>query len=129
MDGGVGGNGGTSWSSEEGRGFPHYLITRREPTGFEAPHAYFRHGEGVVPVFCSEGEARRYLASLDPEDGWHVRAFSPGELVSLLFAIHERVAWVLPDPLPDPSTGRTPAKDCRASPVGRDEFIAQLVRR
>ena len=120
---------GTSWSSEEGRGFPHYLITRREPTGFAAPYTFFRNGEGVVPVFCSEGAARRYLGSLAPEDGWHVREFSPGELVSLLFAVHERVAWVLPDPLPDPLAGRTPANDDRLPTVGRDEFIAQLVRR
>ncbi len=69
------------------------------------------------------------LGSLAPEDGWHVRAFSPGELVSLLFAVHERVAWVLPDPLPDPLAGRTPANDDRLPTVGRDEFIAQLVRR
>jgi hypothetical protein len=120
---------GTSWSSEEGRGFPHYLITRREPTGFAAPYTFFRNGEGVVPVFCSDGAARRYLGSLDPEDGWHVRAFSPGELVSLLFAVHERVAWVLADPLPNPLAGRTPANDDRLPTVGRDEFIAQLVRR
>lgn len=120
---------GVPWSCSEGRGFPHYLITRREPTGFAAPYTFFRHGDGVVPVFCSEGAARRYLASLAPEDGWHVREFSPGELVSLLFAVHERVAWVLPNPLPDPSTGRTPANDDRLPTVGRDEFIAQLVRR
>ena len=120
---------GASWPSSEGQGFSHFLITRREPSGFEAPHAFFRHGEGVVAVFCSEGAAKRYLASLAPEEGWHVRVFSAGELVSLLFALHERVAWVLPDPLPDPSPGRSPARDDRLSPVGRDDFIAQLVRR
>ena len=102
MDGGAEENVEASWSSPEGRGFQHYLITRSEPNGFEDPYAYFRHGEGVVPVFCSDGAARRYLGSLAPEDEWHVREFSPGELVSLLFALHERVAWVLPDPCPHP---------------------------
>jgi hypothetical protein len=123
----AGGAMGASWSSSEGRDLPHHLITRREPTGFEAPHAFFRNGDGIVPVFCSEGAASRYLASLATEDGWHVRAFSAGELVSLLFALHERVAWVLPDPLPDPSTGRTPAKDGRLPPVGRGDFIGYLL--
>ena len=53
-------------------------------------------------MFCSDG-ARRYLGSLAPEDGWHVRAFSPGELVSLLFAAHERAAWgSCPIPCPTP---------------------------
>jgi len=129
LDGAAGGNVGASWSSEEGRGFLHYLITRREPTGFESPYAFFRNGEGVMPVFCSDGAARRYLASLAPEDGWHVREFSPGELVSLLFAVHEGVAWVLPDPLPDPAPGRLPSKDGRLPPVGRDDFIGSLLGR
>ena len=129
MEGGAGGNVGASWSSSEGLGFPHYLITRRQPSGFAAPHIFFRNGEGVVPVFCSDGAARRYLTSLDPEAGWSLRAFSAGELVSLLFALHETVAWVLPDPLPRPSPGRSPSRDCRACPVGRDEFVAQLVQR
>jgi len=123
------GDAGASWPSPEGRGFTHYLITRREPSGFEAPHAFFRNGEGVVAVFCSEGAASRYLASLAPEDGWHVREFSAGELISLLFALHERVAWVLPDPLPNPSPGRLPSRDRRSCPVRRDDFIGSLLGR
>jgi len=129
LDGGAGGNLGASWSSSEGRGSPHYLITRRYPTGFAAPHTFFRNGEGVVAVFCSEGATRRYLGSLAPEDGWHVRAFSPGELVSLLFALHERVAWVLPDPLHNPSSGRLPCKNRRSCPVARDNFVVSLLGR
>jgi len=120
---------GASWPPSDGQGFAHYLITRREPSGFEAPHAFFRNGEGVVAVFCSEGAARRYLASLAPEDGWHVRVFSAGELISLLFALHERVAWVLPDPLPNPSPGRLPPRDRRSCPVRRDDFIGSLLGR
>lgn len=120
---------GASRPPSEGQGFSHYLITRREPSGFEAPHAFFRNGEGVVAVFCSEGAARRYLASLAPEDGWHVRVFSAGELISLLFALHERVAWVLPDPLPNPSPGRLPPRDRRSCPVRRDDFIGSLLGR
>ena len=129
MDGWTEENPGASSSSSEGRGFPHYLITRRDSTGFAAPHTFFRNGEGVVAVFCSEAATRRYLASLAPEDGWSVRAFSAGELVSLLFALHERVAWVLPDPLHNPSPGRLPCKNRRSCPVARDDFIAHLVRR
>jgi hypothetical protein len=113
------------WSCSEGRGFPHYLITRREPTGFAAPYTFFRNGEGVVAVFCSEGAARRYLGSLATKDGWSVRAFSASELISLLFALHERVARVLPNPSP----GVSPAKDGRSSPVGRDDFVVSLLGR
>jgi hypothetical protein len=82
-------------------GFLHYLIARRETTGFELPHTFFHLGEEVLPVFSSDETARRCLASLALGGGWYVRGFSPGELVSLLFVLHERVAWVLPNPLPE----------------------------
>jgi hypothetical protein len=117
------------WSCSEGRGFPHYLITRREPTGFAAPYTFFRNGESVVAVFCLEGTSRRYLGSLATKDGWSVRTFSAGEPISLLFALHERVTWVLPNPLPNPSPGASPAKDGRSSPVGRDDFVVSLLGR
>jgi hypothetical protein len=51
LAGGAEGNLGASWSCSEGRDLPHHLITRREPTGFEVPHAFFRSGDGIVPVF------------------------------------------------------------------------------
>ena len=41
----------------------HYLIVRRELTGFEAPHTLFRCGERVLPVFCAREAAKRFIDS------------------------------------------------------------------
>ena len=103
----------------------HYLIVRREITGFEAPHTYFRWGERVLPVFCVREEAGTFIASRDLGEGWHVRGFSVGELISLLFALHERVAWVSFSPLP----GHLLIEDELSHLTGRDEFIESLIVR
>jgi hypothetical protein len=58
----------------------HNLIVRREPTGFEAPHTFFRCGERVLPVFCAREAARRFIDSRALGEGWYVRGFSVGEL-------------------------------------------------
>ena len=72
-----------------------YLIARGETTGLQLPHALFHLGKEVLPVFSLAEAARRFLASLALGGEWHVRTFSAGELVSLLFILHERVAWVV----------------------------------
>ncbi len=101
----------------------HYLIVRRELTGFEAPHTYFRCGELVLPVFCAIEAARRFIDSRALGEGWYVRGFSVGELISLLFALHERVAWVLISPLP----GHLLIEDASSHLTSRDNFIASLI--
>jgi hypothetical protein len=103
--------------------FSYYLISRREATGFESPHTFFHCGEEVLPVFCSREAARKFLAPRTLGEGWHVRPFSTGELISLLFALHERVAWVLPSPLPGPSLGEDALSRLRS----RDDFIGFLI--
>jgi hypothetical protein len=103
----------------------HYLIVRREITGFEAPHTFFRYGESVLPVFCVRKEAGTFIASHDMGEGWHVRGYSAGELVSLLFALHERVAWVSFSPLP----GHLLIEDELSHLTSRDDFIASLIVR
>jgi hypothetical protein len=103
----------------------HYLIVRREPTGFEAPHTFFRCGERVLPVFCAREAARRFIDSHDLGEGWYVRGFSVGELISLLFALHERVAWVSFSPLP----GHLLIEDALSHLTSRDNFIASLIMR
>jgi hypothetical protein len=116
---------GSSWTSPEHPSFVHYLIARREATGFEAPHICFRCGEGVLPVFCSREAARRFLASRALGEGWYVRGFSVGELISLLFALHERVAWVMFSPLP----GHLLIEDALSHLMSRDSFIESLLMR
>ena len=103
----------------------HYLIVRRQPTGFETPHTYFRYGERVLPVFCVREDAGMFIASRDLGKGWHVRGFSAGELISLLFALHERVAWVSFSPLP----GHLLIEDELSHLRSRDEFIESLIVR
>jgi hypothetical protein len=103
----------------------HYLIVRREPTGFEAPHTFFHGGEGVLPVFCAREAARRFMTARALGEGWYVRVFYIGELISLLFALHERVAWVSFSPLP----GHLLIEDALSHLTSRDNFIASLIVR
>ena len=100
-----------------------YLIVRREPTGFEAPHTFFRCGERVLPVFCAREAARSYIDYCALGEGWYVRGFSVGELISLLFALHDKVAWVLFSPLP----GQLLVEDTLSRLTSRDNFIASLI--
>lgn len=103
----------------------HYLIVRREPTGFEAPHTFFRCGERVLPVFCAREAARTFKGSRALGEGWYVRGFSVGEMISLLFALHERVAWVMFSPLP----GHLMFEDALSHLTSRDDFISSLIVR
>jgi len=121
-DGGVGGE--ASLPGER-HALVHYLIVRRDPAGIEAPHTFFRCGERVLPVFCAGEAARRFIASRAPDEGWYAKCFSVGELISLLFALHEGVAWVMFSPLP----GHLPIEDALSRLMSRDDFIASLIVR
>ena len=101
----------------------HYVIARRETTGFELPHTLFHLGKEVLPVFSSAEAARRFLASIALSDRWHVREFSTGELVSLLFILPKRVAWVLPNP----PLGRLLAEDALSQMMHRERFVEFLI--
>ena len=101
----------------------HYLIARREIKGLEVPHVLLGCGEEVLPVFSSAEAARNCLSSQVLGEGWYVRPFSTGELVSLLFGLYGRVGRVLPNPLPGALAGeRAPS-----SLVSRDRFIEFLI--
>ena len=76
------------------------------------------------------GELEEELPDVGPRiavlgGGWHVRVFSVGELISLLFAFHERVAWVSFSPLP----GHQLIEDALSHLTSRDSFIESLVVR
>ena len=77
----------------------------------------------MLPVFCAREAARRFIAYRAPEEGWYARGFSGGELISLLFALHENVAWVVSSPLP----GHLLIDDALSRLVSRDDFIASLI--
>jgi hypothetical protein len=114
-----------SWLPSGRSGLVHYVIARRETTGFEVPHTFFHLGKEVLPVFSSAEAARRFLASLALGDRWHVRGYFAGELVSLLFILHKRVAWVLPNP----PLERLQAEDAQSQVMRRDSFIEFLIAR
>jgi hypothetical protein len=119
-DGGVRGEAATLFA--ERHALVHYLIVRRQPTGFEAPHTYLHCGERVLPVFCVREEAGTFIASRDLGEGWHVRGYSVGELISLLFALHKRVAWVSFSPLP----GHLLTEDALSHVTSRKDFVESL---
>jgi hypothetical protein len=112
-----------SWLPSGRSGLVHYVVTRREITGFELPHTFFHLGKEVMPVFFSAEAARGFLASQALGDRWHVREFSTGELVSLLFILHKRVAWVLPNP----PLERLMAKDALSQLMRRERFVEFLI--
>lgn len=112
-----------SWLSSGSSGWVHYVISRRGTTGFELPRTLSHLGDEVLPVFSSAEAARRFLASLALGDRWYVREFSTGELVSHLFILRKRVAWVLPNP----PLGRLLAEDALSQLTRRDTFIEFLI--
>jgi hypothetical protein len=101
----------------------HYLIARREIRGLEVPHVLLKCGAEVLPVFSSAEAAGRFLSSQFIGEGWYVRQFSTGELVSLLFGLYGRVARILPNPLP----GALSREAALLSLVSRDRFIESLI--
>ncbi len=103
----------------------HYLIARREALGSVVPHTLFHSGKELLPVFCSGEAARRFSASraLD-DDGWYVRVYSCGELVSLLCALHHKLGGILLDPLPEHCLADV---DVLGSSVSREGFVELLI--
>ena len=102
----------------------YYLIVWREPTGSEVPHILYHSREEVLPVFSAREAAGRFLVSRDLGEEWYVREYSSGELVSVLFAYHERLGRLLIDPSP----GRRLADHEQLwSPISRDGFIEFLI--
>jgi hypothetical protein len=112
-----------AWPTSGRQGLVHYLITRRETRGLEVPHILLGCGEEVLPVFSSAEAARSFLSSQVLGEGWYVRQFSTGELVSLLCGLYGRKGRVLPNPLPTALSG----EGALASLVSRDRFIESLI--
>jgi hypothetical protein len=100
----------------------HYLIVGYGSKGLELPHIFSDSGEEVLPVFSSEEAAQEFLSLSSLGEGWDVRGFSAGELVSVIFAFHTRVKGVLLDPQPGALSG-----DVALSVVGRNAFVSSLL--
>jgi hypothetical protein len=118
----TGSHGSAVWFSEEHTLIQHYLIVGHGSKGLELPHISSDSGEEILPVFSSEEAAQEFLALSSLGEGWYVRGFSGGELVSVIFAFHSRMKGVLLDPHPGALSG-----DVMVSLVGRDAFVSSLL--
>jgi hypothetical protein len=99
-----------------------YLIVGHGSKGLELPHFFSESDEEVLPVFSSEEAAREFLSLSPLGEGWYVRGFSGGELVSMLFAFHTGMEGVLLDPPSGVLSGER-----MVSLVGRDAFVSSLL--
>jgi hypothetical protein len=78
--------------------------------------------EEILPVFSSETAAQEFLSLSPLGEGWYIRGFSWGELVSMLLAFHARMKGVSLDPQPGALSG-----DVAPSVVGRNAFVSSLL--
>lgn len=110
------------WLSEEHLLVRHYLIVGYGSKGLELPHFFSDLQEEVLPVFSSEEAAQEFLALSSFGEGWIVKGFSGGELVSVLFAFHAGMKGILLDSLPGALSG-----DGMVSLMGRAAFVSSLL--
>lgn len=101
-----------------------YLIARHGYRGLELPHLFLNSGEEILPVFSSRAVASRFLSSVVFGEGWYVREFSAGELVSVLFSLCAEIEQVLFNPLPEALVGD---EGLTSFLVDRDSFIESLI--
>ena len=100
----------------------HYLIVGHSSKGLELPHIFSDSGREILPVFSSETAAQEFLCLCSLQNGWYVRGFSGGELVSMLFAYHARIKGVVLDPQP-----AALSEVVAESVVGRNAFVGSLL--
>ena len=101
----------------------HYLIVGQSSKGLELPSIFADSGQGVLPVFSSEEAAREFLSLSLLGEGWYVRGFSGGELVSVLFAFHRARKRILLDPHPGALS-----EDTAVFTVGRRAFVSSVLQ-
>jgi hypothetical protein len=101
-----------------------YVIARHEKEGLELLCVSLEVGdEEALPVFSSEKLAWEFLRSGNFGAEWYVRASYNGELVSLLLGPYADVAWILPNPLPEPLA----AEDALLNLLDRENFLCLLL--
>lgn len=100
----------------------HHVVARQGDRGLELVRVPSGGRDRVLPVFTAGWAARGYLFAEASGGGWHVRACSPGELVSLLFGPCADVGWVALDPRPGHRSG-----PLAANAMPRDNFVDYLL--
>ena len=101
---------------------PHGGRLRQRPSLLHTQADTTDSGDEMLPVFSSEEAAREFLSLSSLGEGWCVRGFSGGELVSLIFAFHAGMKGVLLDPYPGVLSG-----DAMVYLVERDAFMGSVL--
>ncbi len=83
----------------------HYVVVKDGAGELEALRVSVEGKGGVLPVFSAGWAARGYQFAEAPGGGWYVRAYTPGDLISLLVGPCAGVEWVALDPRPGPRSG------------------------
>ncbi len=83
----------------------HYVVVKDGDNGLEVLRVPLGGKGEALPVFSAGWAARGYQFAEAPGGGWYVRAYTPGELVSLLVGPCVGVEWVALDPRPGPRSG------------------------
>ena len=99
----------------------HYVVAGEGEKGLEVLRVPLEGKGGVLPVFSAGWAARGYLFAEAPGGGWYVRAYTPGELGSLLVGPCAGVEWVALDPRPGPRSGGE-----AATLMPRENFVDYL---
>jgi hypothetical protein len=100
----------------------YYLIVGYGSKGVELPHILSDAGKEILPVFSTKTAAQGFLSLSLLGEGWDVRGFSGGELVSMLFAFRARIKGVALNPQP-----ATLSEDVALYVVGRNAFVGSLL--
>jgi hypothetical protein len=99
----------------------HHLVARQGDKGLEVLRILLQGKGETLPVFTAGWAARGYLFAELSGGGWYVRAYTPGELVSLLVGLYAGVGWVALDPRP----GRLASAAANVMP--RENFVDYLL--
>jgi hypothetical protein len=99
----------------------HHVVARQGDKGLEVLRMTLQGKGETLPVFTARWAARGYLFAEASGGGWYVRAYTPGELVSLLVGRYASVEWVALDPRPGRSGGEA------ANMMPRENFVYYLL--
>lgn len=98
----------------------HYVVARHGEDKVEVLRAFIEGKGETLPVFSAAWAARGYLFAEAPGGGWHVRVYTPDELIFLLTG--SGIEWVALDSRPGNRGG------CEmANVMPRENFVDYLL--
>ncbi len=106
---------------------PFWLIAKEDGEGGETELLTVElpgKGEGVIPVFSFEQEARLYLWVGGLGDRWRAEPVEPERLAAVLSGACPRFEWVAPDPVGEHWVREESQLAC----MSRERFLSLLAR-